>query len=219
MFLHTYYFQKWDKKTEINTNNFNEILMKICIILFLNDFVNTTIKWFSFQRKSRFNNVLNLLIFPITIFFFSFILFWTFEIQAYKISFFFVYFTWLVLNYIKSTIIYTKYKYASDLVKLVDPIFIINIILIAITDPIENSPERPNSVTLYEVYFRYMEFHILMMSATLIYNDKNIDDDVRNKLFSTSAVIGKYDSFRFSIILIFFHYLFIIINGVAYSIK
>lgn len=219
MFLHTYYFQKWDKATEINSNNFNEIWMKIGIILFLNDFVNTTIKWHSFRRKSKLDNILNLLVFPLTIFLFSFITFWTIEIQTYKKTFFIVYFTWLVFNYIKSTIIYTKYKYASDLVKLVDPIFIINIIVIALTDPIENSAERPNSVTFYEVYFRYMEFHILMMAATLIYNDKNIDEDVRNKLFSTSAVIGKYDSFRFSIILIFFHYLFIIINGVAYSIK
>jgi hypothetical protein len=219
MFLHTYYYQKWDKGTEINYNNFYEIWVKIVIILFLNDFINSTIKWYSIRNKSKLDTILNLLVFPITIFLFSILTLWSLEIKTYRKTFFLSYFTWLVLNYIKSTIVYSKFKYASDLVKLLDPIFIINIILIAITDPIENSSERPNAVTFYEVYFRYMEFHILMLAATLIYNDKNIDDDVRNKLFSTSAVIGKYDSFRFSIILIFFHYLFIIINGVAYSIK
>jgi hypothetical protein len=220
MFVHTYYYQKYDKRTLLNENNFYEIWVKIILIIFLNDLINTCIKWYSIRTtRKRIDFIINLLLLPFSIFVFSILIFWSMEIKTYRKIFFLSYICWFVLNYIKSNIIFSKFKYAADLVKLLDPIFIINILLIAITDPIENNNERPNAVTFYEIYFRYMEFHILMLACPLIYNDRNIDDDVNNKLYSTSAVIGKYDSFRFSIILIFFHYLFVIINGLAFSIK
>jgi 1,4-dihydroxy-2-naphthoate octaprenyltransferase len=94
-----------------------------------------------------------------------------------------------------------------------------NIILIALTDPVVNSDDSSNAVTFYEIYFRYLEYHTLILALILIYNDRNIEEDVQCGFFTTSAIIGKYDSFKFSCILIFAHYYFSLVNGFAYSYK
>jgi len=126
---------------------------------------------------------------------------------------------WFISNFIKSIVTAYFRRFIVDLIKLIDTIILINIILIALTDPIVNNEENNNKVVFYEIYFRYLEYHILMLALTLIYNDRNIEENVNNIFFTTSAIIGKYDSFKFSCILILAHYYFPLVNGIAYSFK
>ncbi len=110
-------------------------------------------------------------------------------------------------------------KHYADLIKLFETILITNIILIALSDPNYNTDNQPNLVTFHEVYFRYMEVHFLIFSFYFLYNDKNIENEISKQIFSISSIIGRYDSFRYFTILNSAHYLFIFINGLAFSLK
>jgi hypothetical protein len=123
------------------------------------------------------------------------------------------------MNSVKTMLIYCQTKFLADLIKLIDVIWIMNIILITITDPEFNDDNRKNKISFYEPYFRYMEFHILMLAFSLVYNDRNIESEIASRLYTTSAIIGKYDSFRFTVILILSHYYFIFVNSLAFSVK
>lgn len=141
-------------------------------------------------------------------------------IHGYSKTFFVFGFFFIIGNLIKlSSTYFTRKKFIADVFRLFDPIWIINMILISITDPITNTNDNPNEITFYEIYFRYMEYHLLILAFILIYNDRNIDEDVQNRIYSTSAVIGKYDSFRFTAFIILSHYFFIFINALAFDLE
>ena len=160
--MHTYLYQKWDKMTEINDENSAEILIVFLKLLVMNDFFFVYAKKASLQGGERtlLQSIINCAIPSVIQFILSILIFSPIEIHCYHKTFLFIKSIWITMNCIKFVVIFNQTKFVSDLIKLVDTAWIINIILIAITDPIENTKERPNSVTFYEAYFRYMEFHI-----------------------------------------------------------
>src|SRR5690348_8372309 len=111
MFLHTYFYQKWDKKTEMNEEYLNDIIWTFSKILFLNDFVNVCLKFQSIKTtRSKTEILFSVLAIPILVFSYSLKLFWSYEIESYPKTFFFSYFIWIFLNFIKTIIIYFQSK-------------------------------------------------------------------------------------------------------------
>lgn len=222
MFVHIYFYQEYEKGTEINVEKAYQIL-KICfLIMFMNDLLTIFI-----TKTTSINDTSVIVKFIMFAIFFlpmsysiSLLKNLSDKIEGYYKSFLVSFGFWIFFNFVKHIISFIfKAKFVSDLLKLLDTVWIMNFILIYITDPVTNTEENPNAITFYEIYFRYTEFHILILAFMLIYNDRNIDEDVQDDIYSTSAIIGKYDSFRFSVILILAHYLFIFVNGLAFGLK
>jgi len=218
MITHTYFYQKYEKNTELNTITFNLLISDLVFIIIVNDFLYTVIKYISIPQQQRTSkNVVCILIIPIIQFYLNYKNFSNIVIESYYTTFFIFKFLWVLSNSIKTVVIYLKSKFVADLIKLVDTIWLINLLLIGLTDPLVNNEQEPNQVCFYEIYFRYIEYHNLILALYLIYHDRNIEYEVGTKTYTTSAIIGKYDSFRFTVILILTHYYFILINGLAFS--
>lgn len=214
MYMHIYFFQKWEKSCDLNEDKKFVILLMLIKITLLNDIFYTITKYYSIIYAKE--NLKFMVVFPMVQFFISFWILSPLEIESFSATFKFIKYVWLVMNSFKTILIFCQLKFVSDLIKLVDVVWLTNLILISITDPLVNTKES-QKVTFYEPYFRYMEFHVLMLCFPLVYNDRNIDQDVQYNLFTTSAIIGKYDSFRFSVILIIAHYYFVFVNSLAFS--
>ena len=58
-----------------------------------------------------------------------------------------------------------------------------------------------------------------MLTYAVVQGYNNIDIESKQKLYTTGVVIGKFDSFRIIVILIFAQFYFSLINGIAYSFK
>lgn len=217
--MHTYFYQKYDKLTEINQSNEGVILFLFIKLTLLNDLCYVIAKNISLYkiRTLRIQSLIILL--PIVQYVVATILFGSIAIQGYYKTFTIIKHIWLLMNCIKTLCISFRTKFISDLIRVTDNVWLVNIVLIMITDPIVNTTERPNAVTFYEVYFRFVEFQILWMAMFFVVNEKNVETEVNNKMYTTSAIIGKYDSFRFTVILVIAHYYFVLINGLAYSIR
>jgi hypothetical protein len=141
------------------------------------------------------------------------------KIEGYIKTFILCRIIYCLSNYLKIIAIFNKRKVFADFLKFLDTLILVNMILIGLTDPLLNTTENPDSVIFYEVYFRYLEFHVLILGLIILVNDRNIESEVQNGILSVSSVIGKYDSFRFCVTFILAHYYFIFVNGFAYSIK
>jgi len=134
---------------------------------------------------------------------------------------FFLFFKYLFLISSCWRIIFNLFgnKHYADIIKLIETILITNIILIAVSDPHYNTDSIPNLVAFHEVYFRYLEVHILIFSFYFLYNDENIESEISKNIYSISSIIGRYDSFRYFSLLNISHYLFIFINGLSFSLR
>jgi hypothetical protein len=211
-------YQQWDKNTEINEYNKTEIIKAIFFTYLLNDFINCITKTYSnFKYATHkvllyaFINIFQLIAF---IYFFRNI-----NIEGYYKSFLVCKCLFFFLNTIKTVCASVNYSFAINIFKFIDTVWLTNMMLIAFTDPIMNNETYKNKVTFYEVYFRFLEYYILVMAFSIIYNDKNIDEDVARRVYTFAGVIGKHDSYRFIIILILAHYYFILINSLAFSLR
>jgi hypothetical protein len=221
MYLHVFLYQIWEKNLEINQNNQYQIISIFFKIFLLNDIFYVIAKKLSTTIPPNSTRFIGNCIVAMGIlqFLISAFIFLPITIETYYKTFRTMQYLWIFMNCVKTTLTLTKIKFYSDLIKLVDTIWLVNILLIVLTDPIQNSTEKPNLVTFYEIYFRYMEFHILILACTLIYNDRNIEEDVQSQIYTTSTILGKFDSFRFSVILILGHYYFVLVNSLAFSFK
>lgn len=220
MYVHTYCYQKWDKNCTFNQQwEVNVIFLMLSIIL-SNDFFTVLAKKKSITSKYEQNDIIRydvicpIILFLLQSFSFSFI-----TVSGYKRTFVLVKYILLVMNAIKIIFTFHKGKFIADLIKLVDTVWIINLLLIILTDPLVNTPQRKNLIIFYEVYFRYLEYHILMLAFLLIHNLHNTEIETEQKLYTTSAIVGKKDSYRVIMILIFAHFYFPLVNGIAYSLK
>ena len=143
------------------------------------------------------------------------------EIEGYYKYFLFSKVIFSIISYIKILNSFEGNKIIIDAFKIFETIIVTNIILIALSDPNFNSETEPNIVVFHEVYFRYLELHLLIFSFYFLYNDTNIEEETSKSVFvySFSSCVGRYESFRFFTILNLSHYLFIFLNGIAYSLK
>ena len=146
-------------------------------------------------------------------------LFSSITIEGYYKYFLFYKYLYILTNCLKVIFILNGTKYISEIIKLLETIILTNIFLIFLSDPYYNTEKIPNLVNFNEVYFRYLEFHILIFSLYFLYNDKNIENEINNKIYSFSSIIGRYDSFRFFTVLNLIHYIFIVINGLSFSLR
>lgn len=221
MVIHIYFYQRYEKQTELNTYTFKLLIIDFIYLIIINDVFFTSMKYFSkcpeaIKYKKIIISLICFLIFQI---FLNFKILSNIAIESYYLSYFFFKFLWIISNLLKSFAIFIKSKFVADLIKLIDTIWVINMLLISLTDPLINNELAPNQVCFYEIYFRYIEYHNLILALYLIYHDRNIENEINTKTYTTSAIIGKYDSFRFTVILILTHYYFVLINGLAFSPK
>ena len=220
MYIHIYTFQVYDKNTAINEENQYLILQGLIQILIMNDLIYIILLSLpTVYTTSNSIKIIKFAVVPTVQLVLSFYALNPIEIEGYYKTFILCKILFFFSNFIKLITTANLRKFINDLLKLMDTILIINMILIAITDPVVNSEDSTNAVTFYEIYFRYLEYHTLILALILIYNDRNIEEDVKYGFFTTSAIIGKYDSFKFSCILIFAHYYFPLVNSFAYSFK
>lgn len=141
------------------------------------------------------------------------------SIEGYYKFFLFFKYLLLISSSLRITFNLIGSKHYADIIKLIETLFITNLALIAISDPNYNTDSIPNSVTFHEVYFRYLEVHILIFSLYFLYNDGNIESEISKNIYSISSIIGRYDSFRYFTLLNVSHYLFIFINGLSFSLR
>ena len=138
IYLHTVCFQVLDKNTMINEISKEQTLRLFMKFFFINDLVNVYTKWVS--RNSilgRTKELIHLVLIPVCMFIFNIYTIFSFEIETYRKSFKFSAIL-LCLSYLKKTTLILKRKsYFSACFWLVDPIFIINLILISLTNPQE----------------------------------------------------------------------------------
>lgn len=220
MYVHTYCYQKWDKKSHFNPQWETNIIFLMLFIIIVNDFFIILAKKKSITTKYSKNDIIVYdIIFPIALFCIQSYIFSYVTISGYKRTFLLVKEILLIMNSIKVIFTFHKGKFISDLIKLVDTVWIINLLLIILTDPEVNTPKRKNLIIFYEVYFRYLEYHILMLAFMLIHNYHNTETEIEQKIYTTSAIVGKSDCYRVVMILIFAHFYFSIVNGIAYSLK
>jgi hypothetical protein len=221
--VHSFFYQKYYKQLDLN--NPLQTFLIFSKILIINDLLYTFTKYFSLTRRNtRFQGIFFNLVLPMALLYFNLSAFWSLEVVGYTKTFSMFKWIWLLMNMIKIIFIYNKVSYVVDIIKIFDTIWLVNMILILITDPITNTDADPNIVTFYEVYFNYLEYHIIILASILILNDKNIEDDVKYSdnsvsIFSTSALLGKHDSYRFSVILLFSHYYFVLVNCLSYGVR
>jgi hypothetical protein len=217
MFSHVISYQSFDKEVEIDYTRIITTIIRVGLIVFVTEFIMTTTQYSKYLEKKL--NILNLLI-SIILMIFTFIYsYWIVTIEGYYKTHLFMYFLWFVSTIAKILSTYFQIRIVADLINFFDPIWIMNIILISICDPYVNHESVPNKVTFYEIYFRFLEFHILVLGFKLLYFDRNIEKDISNQVYTLSGVIGKYDSFRFTVIILFSHYLFTFVNMLAFNIR
>jgi len=218
------FYQIYDKEMVFDFNSCFKSLLIFWIIIFINDIILTTFQRFSIGGpKTNLGTLKAAIICFVSIGIFQIIIMLNFlsyfQIEGYYKFFIAFKYIWITLTILRSISAFCEMKVLSDIIRLFEPIIIINLILIGITDPIVNEEAIPNKITFYEIYFRFIEFQILVIGFNLIYFDSNIDNDVTDKQFTLSAVIGRYDSFRFTVFIIIIHYFFILINVFAFSYK
>jgi len=191
--------------------------------MLLNDFIYTISKYVSTSvSQSKYKRILFNFIVPILQFSINLSILNQFSVEGYYKTFSLFKWVWSLMNFFKTILTFNKVKFLSDVIKLFDTIWLVNMILIIFTDPLTNTDDNPNLITFYEIYFNYLEFHILILAAVLIYNHKNIEDDSKNlsdstRLYTTASLLGHQDSYRYCVILLFAHYYFVILNGISYS--
>ena len=189
-------------------------------IFFTTDLFSVFTKKKSITTKYKKRDIIKYdILVPSVLFLIQYLAFSRVKISGYKRTFVIIENIWIAMNVIKIIFTFHRGQFMADLIRLVDSVWIIYLFLLILTDPETNTPKKKNQIIFYEVYFRYLEYHILILSYQLIWNYKNIDIETKQKLYTTSAVVGKKDSLRVFVILLYAHYYFPIVNGIAYSIK
>ena len=223
MILNTSFYQIYDKEMNLDYDACRNVFFRFLIIIFINDLILLIFQRLSVGGLTKYGSLLNtfLIFIALASFQVANILIFTnsFEIEGYYRYFHCFKYIWIITTGLRSVAAYNEAKVISDIIRIFEPILLINLILIAITDPIINVEQVPNKVTFYEIYFRFIEFQIIVLGFNLIYFDSNIDTDVDEKQYTLAAVIGKYDCFRFTVFIIIIHYFFILINMIAFSYK
>jgi hypothetical protein len=188
--------------------------------IFVNDIANTLLKLASkYKISSQIRTFTIYDCLPFIMLLFNFYFFSGIVIETYRKSFKFSVLLLNLLQFLRTiTIVYNR-SYVNFFMWLFEPIFLINIILIILTDPQVNTEERPNAITFYEIFFRNFEFNVLIVAFSFAYNDRIIEQDIIDQQKTIYTTVGKVDSYRFTIIMLVFHYAFILINGLAYSFK
>ena len=220
MYIHTFLYQSWDKHSSLNPQYQYKIFWLLFLLIISYDLLAIYTKYNSITTKySKLDHITFHCILPILLYILQYLLLYNIHISGYTRTFCFVKNIFLLMNVIKIIFIFHKLQFIAELIKFIDIIWIINILLIALTDPEVNTPEKNNLIVFYEIYFRYLEFHLLMLTYAVVQGYNNIDIESKQKLYTTGVVIGKFDSFRIIVILIFAQFYFSLINGIAYSFK
>lgn len=221
---HVIGYQILEKKIDINTENLYNFSLGYLIILVVNEILYCIAKYTAFYLKKRSNKILFANMFvvfvyviPIMQFLFGMFLFYDFSVDNYPKTFFLFKYLILGINSFNTILIFNCAKVAADIIKALKPIFIINAILVYASDPYTNDEEN-SPVVFHEIFFRYLEYHALVISYHFIYSDSCIEEEVDIRYVSISSLIGKYDSFRFSFLLISIHYVFILITVLGYGV-
>lgn len=221
---HVVGYQVLEKEIEINRENLFGFTLVYLILLVVNEIVYCIAKYSAFYIKKSSNKMLfaNLFIVFVYVvpgmqFLFGFYLFYDYTVENYTKTFFLMKYLILVINSFKTILIFNCAKVAADIIKALKPIFIINAILVYSSDPYVNDEEN-SPVVFHEIFFRYIEFHALVIAYHLIFSDNSIENEVDCKYVSISSLIGKYDSFRFTFLLIGVHYIFILITVLGYGV-
>lgn len=154
------------------------------------------------------------------IYFFSFIWFFdSISVEGYYKKYIFFKYLFFCTSSLRMIFQYMGKKHFSEFIKLNEIVPVLFIILISLSDPNYNTEQNPNIICFHEVFFRYIEMHILILSFYLLFNDKNIEEEISKQIFSVSSIIGRYDSFRYFTFLNLAHYIFTLINGLSFSLK
>ena len=220
MLTHSYFYQKYEKKTVLNEENFLLAICDFVVVSLINDVFFCLMKFLSLEENvSRRKRIIISTIIPLIQLALNCFIFSNLKIKGYFKTYLACLTILLIDTCAKSVLIYFKAKFVADLLRLIDTIWQIHIIIQCLTDPLLNDENNPKLVSFSEVYFRYVEYHILILAFILMYNERNIDFDIKTKSYTSSAIIGKYDSYRFSVLLIFSHYYFILINGLGFDWK
>jgi hypothetical protein len=219
IYFHTYFFQQYEKQTLINEQNEFQTIVSLLKVIVLTDTIIVLYKYLSTVKLNTILKLIFILCIPTLYLYKTFRYLGEIQVDGYIKTYIICRIVYCLSNYIKIISIFNKRKIIADLLKFLDTLLLVNIVLIGLTDPIVNTSENPGAITFYDVYFRYLEFHVLILGMIFLLNDKNIDAEVQGNCFSLSSVIGKYDSFRFCVIFLLSHYYFIFVNGLAYSFK
>jgi hypothetical protein len=204
----------------VNLENFFLIIWDFILVSFINDVISCLMKFLSLEENvSKKKRIMVSTLIPIVQLGLNSLIFSNLNVTGYTKTYLACMTMFLIDTCAKSIITYFKAKFVADLLRLIDTIWQVQIIVLCLTDPLINDENNPKLVSFYEVYFRYVEYHILVLALILMYNERNIDFDVSTKSYTSSAIIGKYDSYRFSVLLIFSHYYFILINGLGFDWK
>lgn len=220
MYLHTFIYQKWDKNCIIN-EEYKYSVIPLLIVLYLStDLFSVLNKKISITTKYTSKDYLIFGLFlPFLLFLFQLMLVFRIKLEGYKNTFEILKYIILLMNAIKVHLMFIKQKIICDLIKLVDTVWYINILLLFLTDPQINTKERKNLIVFYEVYFRYLEHYILVLSLFVIHHYNRIELETKQKLYTTVSILGKKDSLRVFTIFIFAYLFFPITNCIAYSFK
>jgi hypothetical protein len=244
--IHTIIYQTYDKNTPINPQLFYFICVYL-IYIFINDYAYTLAKsgskdFFHYNHVSLLNGYVNhtdaedyrnysqwnfdqtdgrfTYILPLIQYFLGIFLFYGITIESSFKSFVFYKFLFFFICAIKTPIYYYTFFIVCDIIRLlVEDVLVLKLMLIVMTDPYYNDDAFPNIINGTEIYLRYFESLCLVISLYMVHRYENIDDEVRNKKFTSATVTGKYDSLRYPIAFVAFHFYFILVNGMAYSWK
>lgn len=227
LIFHCYIYQTYDKETKLNSNNFYYFIFVFIFILIINDLLNFVTHVLGNLKTSEFNDDQNkrkdlifLLIIPLTQSIFYFILLTMIKVSNYQWYYFFLKLLFVLTTILKSIMGYLPFKFAVDLCKCVDTWIMTYMLVIVMTDPIYNDDDTlPNAINPTETYLRFLEVGILLLVCNFVFNYENVVEDMEKERMSAVMILGDYDTFRYSALLLHCHYFFPVINGLAYSIR
>lgn len=78
-----------------------------------------------------------------------------------------------------------------------------------------NEPIFHKYIDYLELFFRYFDFHFLVLSSYVIFSDKTIIPDIDEKVYSLYSILGRYDCYRYVLLLLCTHYIFILITSIG----
>jgi hypothetical protein len=150
----------------------------------------------------------------------DYLLFWDIRISGYYKTFYFFKHCFLLLMSLKTVFNFYPLKFFDEISNLCKNFILCNMLIIGLIDPLVNTDLRPNRLSLSEAYTRFLESEILLLVYYIISREafSSGQDEEMNR-GSLIYVIGEYDCFRYSAFLMICHYLFVLVNGFAFSFK
>ena len=214
MYIETFFYQKWIKKCEINNKFKIDIIQILSISLFLTDLFLVITKKKSITTKYLKDDIIIYDIFlPILLFIIQIILFNHIIVTSYYITYTIEKYLFFVLNCLKIISTFHNGGLISDMLKIVNCVYILNILLIVLTDPMKNTGKK-NKIVFYELAFIHSPFYLLSICHCILYTFKRIKKERNLDLNTSISILGENISFILFFLLVIFHNIIIIIQGI-----